>query len=77
MVVRHIAVEEVVVVPSYDTRVRPNPQETAVDVLGGNRVEGTPDVEKGCQAVGPGVYVAFDVVDQARRSSLSLSLIHI
>ena len=34
MVVGHVAVEEVVVVPSYNTRVRANPLKTAVDVLG-------------------------------------------
>ena len=45
-----------------------------MDVLGRNRVKGTPYVEKGCQAVGPGVYVAFNIVDKTGRGSLSQAI---
>ena len=64
VMVRHIAVEEVVVVPADDSRVRTDPAEGAMDVFRSDGVEGAPNVQKRGKAVGAGVNVAFDVVRQ-------------
>ena len=70
VVISHVTVQEVVIVPSNDTGVGTNPCETALDVLGGDRVEGTPNVKEGSQTVRSGVDVAFDIVNQTRHCSL-------
>ena len=70
VVVRHIVVKEVVIVSSYNGWVCPNPLKAAVDILGDNRIKGTPNVKKGSQTMGSGVDLACNIVDLAGCSSL-------
>ena len=74
VVVAHVPVEEVVVVPANNARVRPNPDEATVDMLGGDGVKGAPDIEEGGQAMGPGINVALNVVNKGRGGSLSRAI---
>ena len=66
--------EEVVVVPSNNTRVCSNPGEAMVDMWGGDGVKGAPDIEEGGQTVRPGVNVALNVVDKGRGGSLGRAI---
>ena len=59
VVIGHIPVKEIAVIPSDDPRVGSNISEAAVDVVWGNRVKGTTDVEKGDKAVRLGIDVSL------------------
>ena len=74
VVVAHVPVEEVVVVPANNARVRPNPDEATVDMLGGDGVKGAPDIKEGGQAMGPGINVAFNIVYKRRGRSFGRAI---
>ena len=70
MVVCHVAVEEVVVVPTHHARGRPNVVETALYVVGCNGVKSAADVQEGSKAVRSRVDMAFHIIRKSRGSSL-------
>ena len=66
--------EEVVIIPADNIRVCPNPGEATVNVLGGDRVKGAPNIEEGGKAVGSGVNVALNVVDKGKGRSFGRAI---
>ena len=70
VVVGHVAVKEVVIVPSDDPGVSTNPTQATVDMGWDDGVKGTADVQKYCKAVGAAVDVPFNIVRERGGSRL-------
>ena len=67
--VGHITVEKVIVLPANNPRVRPDPVEAVLDVMGGDRVKGTMYVQERSKTVPACVNVAFYIVSEGRGGS--------
>ena len=74
MVIGHIVVEEIFMIPANDSRVSAHSNKAVLDVMWGDGIEGTTDVEKGRETVRFCIYMAFDVVCKSGGSSLSRSV---
>ena len=70
MVVGHVPVEKILMIPSNNPGVGPDPCKTTVDVLRSDGVKRTTDVKKGDKAVGLCVNVALNVVRKGGGSGL-------
>ena len=70
MVVGHIPVKEILVVPSDDARVSPDPSEATLNVLGGDGVKSIVNVEKSDKAVGLGVNMTLNIINERGSRSL-------
>ena len=70
MVVRHIPVQEVVIIPAHHTWVRADTAQAALNVTGSDGVKRTADVQEGSKAVGLRVDKSFDIIRKGRGGGL-------